>query len=56
MEKVFLLDIINKACISTDNRPYDLQQYSVCAEIIDIVIDISGIYKSFNKSKAFTTI
>lgn len=48
-DKVFLFDINSKIYVATDSSPVDIQTYEVCAEFIDVCIDMNGIYSSSNK-------
>ena len=36
--------MISKIFIATDSSPVDMQSYELCADMIDVVIDISCIY------------
>jgi len=44
MEKAFLFDVVSKLYLSTDNVPADPQSVELCADMIDVVLDVSGIY------------
>lgn len=44
IEKAFLVDVVSKIYIATDNTPVDMQTYELCSDMIDIVVDISCIY------------
>ncbi|OMJ77402.1 hypothetical protein SteCoe_23003 [Stentor coeruleus] len=44
IDKVYLFDVINKLYIATDSTPVDLISYELCADMIDVVIDVSCIY------------
>eukprot|EP00588_Corethron_pennatum_P007101 CAMPEP_0194294874 /NCGR_PEP_ID=MMETSP0169-20130528/51931_1 /TAXON_ID=218684 /ORGANISM="Corethron pennatum, Strain L29A3" /LENGTH=433 /DNA_ID=CAMNT_0039043875 /DNA_START=15 /DNA_END=1319 /DNA_ORIENTATION=- len=44
MEKAFLFDVASKLYISTDSTPVDMQSYELCSDMIDVVLDVSGIY------------
>merc|ERR1711920_401957 len=44
IEKAFLFDTISKIYIATDSSPVDMQSYELCADMIDVVIDVSGVY------------
>lgn len=48
-DKVFLFDINSKIYVATDSSPVDIQTYEVCAEFIDVSIDMDGIYKNDNR-------
>ncbi|GMH47411.1 hypothetical protein TrVE_jg4850 [Triparma verrucosa] len=44
MEKAFLFDVASKLYISTDSNPVDAAGYELCSDMIDVVLDVSGIY------------
>lgn len=44
LEKAFLIDIVSKLYIASDSSPVDMQNYELCADMIDVVVDISCIY------------
>ena len=44
MEKAFLFDVVSKLYISTDSGPVDMQSVELCSDMIDVVLDVSGIY------------
>uniref|UniRef100_A0A1B6CL71 Ras-related GTP-binding protein n=1 Tax=Clastoptera arizonana TaxID=38151 RepID=A0A1B6CL71_9HEMI len=44
IEKAFLFDVVSKIYIATDSSPVDMQSYELCCDMIDVVIDVSGIY------------
>lgn len=44
IEKIFLFDINSKIYVATDSSPVDIQTYEVCAEFIDITIDLNNLY------------
>ncbi|CAB0014531.1 unnamed protein product [Nesidiocoris tenuis] len=46
IEKAFLFDVISKIYVATDCSPVDMQSYELCCDMIDVVIDIAGIYGS----------
>mmetsp|Transcript_37320 Transcript_37320/g.38724 ORF Transcript_37320/g.38724 Transcript_37320/m.38724 type:complete len:338 (+) Transcript_37320:20-1033(+) len=43
-EKSYLFDVTNKIYIAIDNSPIDEQLYETCTDMIDVVLDMSGIY------------
>ncbi|VEU22848.1 DEKNAAC103946 [Brettanomyces naardenensis] len=45
-DKVFLFDINSKIYVATDSSPVDIQTYEVCAEFIDVTIDLDGLYET----------
>uniref|UniRef100_A0A1B6M7G7 Ras-related GTP-binding protein n=1 Tax=Graphocephala atropunctata TaxID=36148 RepID=A0A1B6M7G7_9HEMI len=44
IEKAFLFDVVSKIYIATDSSPVDMQSYELCCDMIDVIIDVSGIY------------
>jgi len=44
VEKVFLFDIVSKLYLATDSSPVFMKMYETCADMIDVVLDISCIY------------
>lgn len=44
IEKAFLFDVVSKIYIATDASLVDMQTYELCCDMIDVVLDISGIY------------
>jgi len=44
MQKVFLFEMISKTYLATDSAPVESQNYAICSDMIDVVIDISFIY------------
>jgi len=44
MEKAYLFDVVSKLYISTDSGPVDAQSVELCSDMIDVVLDVSGIY------------
>jgi len=44
MEKAYLFDVVSKLYISTDSSPVDMQSVELCSDMIDVVLDVSGIY------------
>ena len=43
-EKAFLFDVFNKIYLAVDSSPNESQNYELCSDIIDVVLDMSGIY------------
>ena len=43
-EKAFLFDVFNKIYLAMDDCPNESQNYELCSDIIDVVLDMSGIY------------
>jgi Ras-related GTP-binding protein C/D len=44
MEKAYLFDVVSKLYISTDSGPVDMQSVELCSDMIDVILDVSGIY------------
>lgn len=44
MEKAYLFDVASKLYISTDSSLVDMQSVELCSDMIDVVLDVSGIY------------
>lgn len=44
IEKGFLFDVVSKIYIASDSQPVDVSSYELCADMIDVVIDVSCIY------------
>eukprot|EP00978_Attheya_sp_CCMP212_P034841 scaffold148415_cov52-Attheya_sp.AAC.4 len=44
MAKAYLFDVASKLYISTDSSPVDMQSVELCSDMIDVVLDVSGIY------------
>lgn len=43
-EKAYLFDVFNKIYIAIDSSPMEEQMYEICTDMIDVVLDMSGIY------------
>jgi hypothetical protein len=51
MEKAYLFDVASKLYISTDSSPVDMQSVELCSDMIDVVLDVSGIYGAWGGGK-----
>ncbi|ODQ79012.1 hypothetical protein BABINDRAFT_162085 [Babjeviella inositovora NRRL Y-12698] len=51
LEKVFLFDVNSKIYVATDSSPVDIQTYEVCAEFIDITIDLDSLYENGDQAR-----
>lgn len=51
IDKVFLFDVNSKIYVATDSSPVDIQTYEVCAEFIDITIDLDDLYVDNDKEQ-----
>lgn len=45
IEKCFLFDVNSKIYVATDSSPVDIQTYEVCAEFVDVTIDLQDLYE-----------
>jgi Ras-related GTP-binding protein C/D len=46
IEKAFLFDVNSKIYVATDSSPVDIQTYEVCAEFIDVTVDLNNLYEN----------
>jgi hypothetical protein len=53
MQKVFLFDMISKTYLASDSAPVEPQNYAICADMIELVMDISYIYGAKSASIGF---
>lgn len=44
IEKAYLFDVASKVYLATDSSPIDMQSYEICSDMIDVVVDLTGIY------------
>ena len=44
IEKSFLFDVSSKIYIATDSSPVEMAGYELCCDMIDVAMDLSGIY------------
>ncbi|CAI4222335.1 unnamed protein product [Auanema sp. JU1783] len=44
VEKSFLFDVNSKIYIATDSNPVEMAAYELCCDMIDVAMDLSGIY------------
>ena len=51
-EKAYLFDVFNKIYLAVDSSPKETQTYEICSDMIDVVLDMAGIYgdESINES------
>ena len=43
-QKLYLFDVMTKLYVAADTSPVDLPSYTVCADYIDTIVDLSEIY------------
>ena len=51
MEKAYLFNVASKLYISTDLSPVDMQSVELCSDMIDVVLDVSGIYGAWGAAQ-----
>ena len=44
MAKAYLFDILTKVYVASDIRPVDMEVYEMCADFIDVTVDITDLY------------
>ena len=44
MAKAYLFDILTKVYVASDTRPIDMEVYEMCADFIDVTVDITDLY------------
>ena len=52
-EKAYLFDVFNKVYLAVDSSPNESQTYEMCSDIIDVVLDMSGIYGDQNEDESY---
>ena len=52
-EKAYLFDVFNKVYLAVDSSPNESQNYEMCSDIIDVVLDMSGIYGDQNEDDSY---
>ena len=52
-EKAYLFDVYNKIYLAIDSSPMEEQFYEICSDMIDVVIDMSGIYSENTNDEYF---
>ena len=49
-EKAYLFDVLSKIYIATDSSPADMASYEICSDYIDVIIDMTEIYGTWQRS------
>ncbi|KAL6695500.1 Gtr1/RagA G protein conserved region domain-containing protein [Trichoderma pleuroticola] len=49
-EKAYLFDVLSKIYIATDTATADMASYEICSDYIDVIIDITEIYGTWQRS------
>jgi Ras-related GTP-binding protein C/D len=44
MSKAYLFDILTKVYVASDTRPVDMEVYEMCADFIDVTVDVTDLY------------
>ena len=52
-EKAYLFDVFNKIYLAIDSSPMEAQTYEICSDMIDVVLDMSGIYGDENNNDSY---
>jgi Ras-related GTP-binding protein C/D len=53
LEKVYLFDVFNKIYLAVDSFPMETQTYEICSDMIDVMLDTSGIYGEENNYDSY---
>lgn len=51
LDKVYLFDMMTKLFLMTDFVPLDLENFAICADMLDVFMDFACIYGDENSSK-----
>ncbi|KAF5623974.1 Gtr1 G domain protein [Fusarium sp. NRRL 25303] len=49
-EKAYLFDVLTKIYIATDSATADMASYEICSDYIDVIIDITEVYGTWQRS------
>ncbi|KAL1868657.1 hypothetical protein VTK73DRAFT_3573 [Phialemonium thermophilum] len=52
-EKAYLFDVNTKIYIATDSAPEDMASYEICSDYVDVIIDFTEVYGSWERSAAW---
>ncbi|KAF4971686.1 hypothetical protein FSARC_1564 [Fusarium sarcochroum] len=50
-EKAYLFDVLTKIYIATDSATADMASYEICSDYIDVIIDITEVYGTWQRSE-----
>jgi Ras-related GTP-binding protein C/D len=56
IENAFLFDAVSKLVVATDSSPVHGNDFELCSDMIEVAIDISGIYSNWNHPNSNETI
>jgi len=48
-DKAYLFDVNTKIYIATDSSPEDVASYEICSDYVDVIIDFTEVYGSWNR-------
>ncbi|KAJ4162496.1 GTP-binding protein gtr2 [Fusarium falciforme] len=49
--KAYLFDVLSKIYIATDSATADMASYEICSDYIDVIIDITEVYGTWQRSE-----
>ncbi|KAH8909969.1 hypothetical protein BR93DRAFT_443047 [Coniochaeta sp. PMI_546] len=49
-DKAYLFDVNTKIYIATDSSPEDVASYEICSDYVDVIIDFTEVYGSWERS------
>jgi Ras-related GTP-binding protein C/D len=49
-EKAYLFDVVSKIYIATDSAPEDMASYELCSDFVDVIIDFTEVYGSWQRA------
>ena len=52
-ERAYLFDVFSKVYLAVDNFPLDPTCFELCSDMIDVVLDMSGIYGEENNNESY---
>ncbi|KAK3375062.1 Gtr1/RagA G protein conserved region-domain-containing protein [Podospora didyma] len=50
-EKAYLFDVNTKIYIATDSTPEDMASYEICSDYVDVIIDFTEVYGSWQRTQ-----
>ncbi|KAG6002993.1 hypothetical protein E4U21_002468 [Claviceps maximensis] len=50
-KKAYLFDVLSKIYIATDSAVSDMASYEICSDYIDVIIDITEVYGTWDRSE-----
>jgi Ras-related GTP-binding protein C/D len=49
-DKAYLFDVVSKIYIATDSAPEDMASYELCSDFVDVIIDFTEVYGSWQRA------